>query len=92
MIEEVTALYPRILSGSPRPEWFRIYKVLKVWWCSNPYQAHEILQDFLLPVDAYDLIFLTSGICVVSSYGFEIMQLDECVDLYRINCPRPKLP
>jgi hypothetical protein len=36
-----------------------------------------VLQDFFLPSDSYDLLFLKARIVILCSKGFEIMDLSE---------------
>ena len=64
--------------GSQRSEWFRIFRVRTFSAAmSNAEQMVDCLQDFFLPSESYDLIFLKAKIAILCSKGFEIMDLTE---------------
>jgi hypothetical protein len=50
--------------------------------------ADALPQDFFLPSEAFDLIFLKAKIAILCTKGFEIMDLTEYVSLSNIlGCP-----
>lgn len=69
---------------SQRSEWFRVYRV-----CYHSFMDHQLVllnydhQDFFLPSESYDLVFLKAKIVILCTKGFEIMDLTEYVSL----CP-----
>lgn len=46
---------------------------------SNTAVIDAVLQDFFLPSEAFDLIFLKAKIVILCTKGFEIMDLTEYV-------------
>ncbi|KAL6309388.1 Dbl-like domain-containing protein [Sparassis latifolia] len=57
---------------SQRSEWFRVYRVA-------PFEqiAGNSFQDFFLPSESFDLIFLKAKIVILCTKGFEIMDLTD---------------
>ena len=82
------SLSTRLGLRQQRSEWFRIYRV------RTPYlpptripEINVIRQDFFLPSESYDLIFLKARIAILCTKGFEIMDLSESVATsYLIYC------
>lgn len=63
---------------SQRSEWFRVYRVGGRKIASDKIEADNCFdQDFFLPSEAYDLIFLKAKIVILCTKGFEIMDLIE---------------
>lgn len=65
--------------GSARSEWFRVFRVRCVDMLLSVHNLIDRLQDFFLPSESYDLIFLKAKIAILCSKGFEIMDLTEYV-------------
>ena len=67
-----------------RSDWFRVYRVCLF----APMRICNLLtlsQDFFLPSESYDLIFLKAKIVILCTKGFEIMDLIECVYLISVS-------
>ncbi|KAI0286014.1 CNH domain-containing protein [Russula aff. rugulosa BPL654] len=60
----------------PHSEWFRIYRVhiphIPPTWTRIP-----DINDFFLPSESYDVIFLKARIAILGSKGFDIMKLSD---------------
>lgn len=54
--------------------------VVVQWDCNN--FSVDFIQEFFLPSESFDLIFLKAKIAVLCTKGFEIMDLTECVIYY----------
>lgn len=65
--------------GSQRSEWFRIFRVCIAFLQFYCEWKADCSQDFFLPSESYDLIFLKAKIAILCSKGFEIMDLTEYV-------------
>ena len=62
---------------SQRSEWFRVYRV-SVRTINDMVPPIDVeIQDFFLPSEAFDLIFLKAKIVILCTKGFEIMDLTE---------------
>ncbi len=74
------SLSSRLGLRQPRSEWFRVYRVrtLHLPLTRIP-EINVILQDFFLPSESYDLVFLKARIAILCTKGFEIMDLSELV-------------
>ena len=48
----------------------------------NLFQQSTFIQDFSLPSESFDLIFLKAKLAILCAKGFEIMDLDESVLLF----------
>ena len=70
--------FGRFTFGSNRSEWFRVYRV-RSWTVFVRLIAKPLPQDFFLPSEAFDLIFLKAKIAILCTKGFEIMDLTEYV-------------
>jgi hypothetical protein len=74
------SLSSRLGLRQPRSEWFRIYRVRFIHFTTDwDFRADAIQQDFFLPSESYDLIFLKARIAILCTKGFEIMDLSESV-------------
>lgn len=60
---------------SGKSEWFRIYRVCFPFTGSA--LCLLVVQDFFLPSESFDLIFLKANIAILCAKGFEIMNLNE---------------
>jgi hypothetical protein len=75
------SLSSRLGLRQPRSEWFRIYRVrLPHFSITGILRTNAIRQDFFLPSESYDLIFLKARIAILCTKGFEIMDLSELVN------------
>jgi hypothetical protein len=52
---------------------------------NNKSEWFRLYKEFTFP-DAHDVIFLKTGIAVLCTKGFNIMNLTECVILSNVNC------
>ena len=74
------SLSSRLGLRQPRSEWFRIYRVRAPYLPPTRIpKINVIKQDFFLPSESYDLIFLKARIAILCTKGFEIMDLSELV-------------
>lgn len=71
-----TSNFSRSIFGTQKSEWFREYKVLR-HLRDEMSPTNAIAQEFFLPSEAYDLIFLKVRIAILCAKGFEIMDLVE---------------
>lgn len=69
-----------------RSEWFRVYRVslLRNYYSIISLNYNVCKQDFFLPSESFDLIFLKARIVILCTKGFEIMDLTEYVDIFSI--------
>lgn len=63
--------------GTQKSEWFREYKVTLLRSNRLRSLVHALFQEFFLPSEAYDLIFLKLKVAILCAKGFEIMDLVE---------------
>jgi hypothetical protein len=71
------SLSSRLGIRSPRSEWFRVYRVISSNLFSVLEHTYHPMQDFFLPSESFDLIFLKAKIAILCTKGFEIMDLTE---------------
>ena len=63
-----------------RSEWFRLYRVRSVAiFFSLKLTFLFFWQEFFLPSESFDLVFLKAKIAILCTKGFEIMDLTEYV-------------
>lgn len=73
----VGGAFSRFGFGVQRSEWFRIYRVNSPhisWYALYSFAG---TQDFFLPSEAFDLVFLKAKVAILCTKGFEIMDLAE---------------
>lgn len=61
-----------------RSEWFRLYRVLAHLSALVGY-TDLFFQEFFLPFESFNLVFLKAKIAILCTKGFEIMDLTEYV-------------
>lgn len=70
--------FSRSLFGGSRSEWFRVYRVSCPWSMKlTAVDDLAVVQDFFLPSESFDLVFLKAKIAILCTKGFEIMDLTD---------------
>lgn len=61
---------------SQRQDWFRVYRVGSIFSTPSGIE-HCWLQEFFLPDDSFDVLFMKSRVVILCSKGFEVLDLAE---------------
>jgi RHO1 GDP-GTP exchange protein 1/2 len=81
-VDESAIAQPPVKSNfglwSRQPEWFRVYRVGFVSPSSMLGRAKPFsLQEFFVPYESHDLLFLKEKVVILSSRGFDILEISE---------------
>jgi hypothetical protein len=57
-------------------KWFQLLRVSSLINYNLDIQSEEVWQEFYIPAEAYDVVFLKTAVAIPHVKGFEIMHLD----------------